>query len=145
MLTALFLISLVIWWYRIVQLILDQNDAKEGLVRSKVVRVYSPYWLAIARCPPLTFRLVDFEGKRPTKKIPLPFKSKKSSEVILEEIIHDELYEGFTIASALNFKSLGLSASVSQSREEHFGPVKDLSPLSDMVDDLDYRCFGVLS
>lgn len=117
---------------RIVQLILEQNDSKEAFIQSKVIRIYSPYWLAIARCPPITFRLVNFGGKRPAKKIHVPFKSKKGNEVILEEITYDELYEGYTIASALNLKSLGLSASVSQSGEEHFGPVKDLSSLGDM-------------
>ncbi|KAL3499805.1 hypothetical protein ACH5RR_038898 [Cinchona calisaya] len=127
---------------RIVQLILDQNDIGEGLLQSKVVKVYSPYWLAIARCPPLTFRLVNFGGKRPTRKITLPFKSKKGSEVVLEEITDEELYEGYTIASALNFKMLGLSASVSQSGEEHFGPVKDLSPLGDMDGSLDLCAYS---
>lgn len=110
-------------------------------MQSKVIKVYSPYWLAIARCPPLTFRLVNFGGKSPTRKIPFPFKSKKSGEVILEDITDEELCEGHTIASALNFKLLGLSASASQSGEEHFGPVKDLSPLNDMVDYIDCGYF----
>nr|XP_027080056.1 uncharacterized protein LOC113703042 isoform X2 [Coffea arabica] len=127
---------------RTVQLILEQNDTEEGLVQSKVIKVYSPCWLAIAGCPPLTFRLVNFGGKSPSRKIPFPFKSKKSSEVILEEITDEELCEGHTIASALNFKLLGLSASASQSGEEHFGPVKDLSPLNDMDGSVDLCAYN---
>lgn len=66
-------------------------------------------------------------------KIPLSFTTKRIKEVTLEEITEEEIHEGATIASALNFKSLGLSASISQAGGEHFGPVKDLSPLGDMV------------
>lgn len=71
-----------------------------------------------------------------TEKISFLFQSKKNNELILEEITEEEIYEGHTIASALNFKLFGLSVSISQSGKEHFGPVKDLSPLGDMVDSI---------
>lgn len=75
-------------------------------------------------------------GKGHTRKISIPFQSKKNNKLILEEITEEEIHEGHTIASALNFKSLGLSVSISQSGKEQFGPVKDLSPLGDMVDSI---------
>ncbi|KAM7525353.1 hypothetical protein LguiA_015255 [Lonicera macranthoides] len=120
---------------RIVQIILELNHDKEKPLIAKIVRVYSPYWLATARCPPLTFRLSDISGEK-TRKLSL-FQPKKSNQVILEEITEEEIYEGYTIASALNFKQLGLSASITQFGGEHFGPVKDLSPLGDMDGSLD--------
>lgn len=116
------------------------NHDKEKPLVAKIVRVYSPYWLATARCPPLTFRLLDVSGEK-TRKISL-FQPKKSNKVILEEITEEEIYEGYTIASALNFKQLGISASITQFGGEHFGPVKDLSPLADMVAKL---CFCLTS
>lgn len=128
---------------RVVQLILDQNDTKEGIMQSKTIRVYSPYWLSISRCPPLIVRLLDLSGKKSTRKISLPFQSKRKNEVILEEISEEEIHEGYTIASALNFKLLGLSASISQSGGENFGPVKDLSPLGDMDGSLDLCAYNV--
>ncbi|CAI9095544.1 OLC1v1031527C1 [Oldenlandia corymbosa var. corymbosa] len=125
---------------RIVQLILDQTEHHEGLGQSRILRVYSPYWLGIARCPPLTLRLVDSSARRTKRKLSLPFKSKKTGDVILEEITEEELADGYTIASALNFKFLGLSASLSQSGE-HFGLVKDLSPLSEMDGSVDLSAY----
>nr|KAJ0195407.1 hypothetical protein LSAT_V11C700349430 [Lactuca sativa] len=65
-----------------------------------------------------------------------PFKSKKTNEVILEEITEEEFHEGYTIASALNFKLLGLFASISDNGNDHFGDVTDLSPLADMLNHL---------
>jgi vacuolar protein sorting-associated protein 13A/C len=65
--------------------------------------------------------------------------SKRRDQEILGEITEEEIYEGHTIASALNFNLLGLSASITRSdQEQHFGPVKDLSPLGDMVINLFY-------
>lgn len=118
---------------RIVQIIIEQNHNNERPVLAKIIRVYSPYWFAIARCPPLTFRVLDMSREKTTRRIAVPFLSKKNNEVVLQEISEEEINEGHTIASALNFKLLGLSASISQSGEEHFGPVTDLSPLGDMV------------
>lgn len=40
---------------------------------------------------------------------------------------------GCTVASGLNFDQLGLSVSIAHQGEEEFGPVKDISPLKDMV------------
>lgn len=72
-------------------------------------------------------------SSRRLKKNPLSFQTQRNKEVILQEITKEEILDGYTIASALNFKSLGLSASVCESGGEQFGPVKDLSPLGDMV------------
>lgn len=40
---------------------------------------------------------------------------------------------GCTVASGLNFDQLGLSVSIARQGEEEFGPVKDISPLKNMV------------
>lgn len=69
-------------------------------------------------------------GKKQPRKV---FKSKRESEVLLEEITEDEIYDGHTIASALNFNLLGLAVSVSQASNDRYGLAKDLSPLGDMV------------
>lgn len=120
---------------RIVQLILEQNYDKEHPLLAKTIKVYAPYWFSIARCPPLTLKLVDLVGKKHSQKIALPFQSKKINEEIIGEITEEEIYEGYTVASSLIFNLLGLSVSITQSgQEQHFGPVKDLSALGDMVD-----------
>ena len=103
-------------------------------MRAKIVRVYAPYWFEIARCPPLTCRLLDITGKSHTRKFSIPFHSKNNNRVILDKIVEEEMHEGKTIASALKFKLLGIAVSISQSGKEHFGPVKELSPLGDLVD-----------
>ncbi|XP_022875485.1 uncharacterized protein LOC111393931 isoform X1 [Olea europaea var. sylvestris] len=125
---------------RIVQIVLEQSPTKERPLQARIIKVYSPCWLAIARCPPLSFRLVDMGVRK--SKIPLSFTTKRIKEVTLEEITEEEIHEGATIASALNFKSLGLSASISQAGGEHFGPVKDLSPLGDMDGSLDLFAYN---
>lgn len=124
---------------RIVQIIIEQNNTNEVLLQPKIIKLYSPYWLGIARCPALSFRLVDVSARK-SKHNPLSFHTKRTTEVILEEITEEEIHEGYTIASALNFKSMGLSASISRSGEEHFGPVEDLSPLGDMVNCINFLC-----
>ncbi|KAL0326635.1 UNVERIFIED_CONTAM: hypothetical protein Sangu_1741500 [Sesamum angustifolium] len=121
---------------RIVQIILEQNHTNERPLQPKIIKVFSPFWLGIARCPPLSFRLVDVNARR-SKKNPLSLQTKKVKEIVLEEITEEEIHEGYTIASALNFKSLGLSVSIGQSGGEQFGPVKDLSPLGAMDGSLD--------
>ncbi|CAA0838075.1 pleckstrin homology (PH) domain-containing protein [Striga hermonthica] len=126
---------------RIVQLILEHNNTNEHSLQPRIIKVYSPYWFGIARCPPLAFKLVDIGAKR-VKKNPLSFHTKRVKEVILEEITEEEMREGYTIASALNFKSLGLSASIGQSGGEQFGPVKDLTPLGDMDGCLDLFAYN---
>lgn len=117
---------------RIVQIIIEQNNSNEVPLQPKIIKVYSPYWFGVARCPALSFRLIDVNARKMKKK-PLSFHTKKIEEVILEEITEEDIHEGYTLASALNFKSLGLSASIGHSGEDNFGPVKDLSPLGDMV------------
>ncbi|KAM7253783.1 hypothetical protein ACFE04_031465 [Oxalis oulophora] len=119
---------------RIVQLILDQNYDQERPLLARIIRVYAPYWFSTARCPPLTFRLINMSGKKQKMKI---FHSKKINDVVLEEITEEEVYEGHTIASALNFNSLGLSISATESGTDNFGPVKNLSALGDMDGSLD--------
>ncbi|KAH6774114.1 pleckstrin homology domain-containing protein [Perilla frutescens var. frutescens] len=126
---------------RIVQIIIEQNNTNEVPLQPKIIKVYSPYWLGVARCPALSFRFFDVNARK-LKKNPLSFHTKRIKEVILEEITEEEIHEGYTIASALNFKSLGLSASIGQSGEEHFGPVKDLSPLGDMDGSLDIFAYN---
>ncbi|GER35434.1 pleckstrin homology (PH) domain-containing protein [Striga asiatica] len=126
---------------RIVQLILEHNHTNEHSLQPRIIKVYSPYWFGIARCPPLAFKLVDVGAKR-LKKNPLSFQAKRVKEVILEEITEEETREGYTIASALNFKNLGLSASIGQSGGEQFGPVKDLTPLGDMDGCLDLFAYN---
>ncbi|PQQ07890.1 uncharacterized protein Pyn_00513 [Prunus yedoensis var. nudiflora] len=118
-----------------------KNSNQERPLQAKLVRVYAPYWYSIARCPPLTFRLLDIKGKKHTRKVGGPLESKKNNEAILEEITEEEIYEGHTIASALTFKMLGLAVSIDQSGTEQFGPVKDLSPLGDMDGSLDLYAY----
>ncbi|XP_051144600.1 uncharacterized protein LOC127260739 isoform X2 [Andrographis paniculata] len=126
---------------RIVQIVLEQNSTDERPLQPKVIKVYSPYWVGIARCPPLSFRLVDMSSRK-SKTNPLSFHAKKMQNIILEEITIEEMHEGYTIASALNFKSLGLSASMDQSEGEHFGPLTDLSPLGNMDGSLDLSAYN---
>lgn len=125
-------------WCRIVQIIIEQNHSEERPLIHKIIKVYSPYWIRVARCPPLSFRLLDSSFKR-SKKFQLSFHTKRTKEVILEEITDEEMYDGHTIASALNFKSLGLSASINHTGVERFGPVKDLSSLGDMVNSSNFE------
>lgn len=116
---------------RIVHVILEQNFDKVQPLLAKMIRVYAPYWVSISGCPPLKYRFIHVGGKKSTRKLSLPFGSAKSNELNFEEITEEEIYDGYTIASALNFNMLGLS--VSFSSEEQFGPVKYLSSLGDMV------------
>jgi len=55
------------------------------------------------------------------------------TEKFLFQITQEEMVEGYTIASALNFKLLGISASIARPGKEFYGPVRDLSALGDMV------------
>lgn len=98
-----------------------------------MLRIYAPFWFSIARCPSLTLRLLDLSGKKKTRKVGFPFRNKKTDEVVLEEVTEEDIYEGHTIASSLNFNLLGMSVSISQSGNQQHGPAKDLSALGDMV------------
>lgn len=122
---------------RVIQIIIEQNQIKERPLMAKIIRIYSSYWFAVARCPPLAIRLVDMVGGKQAHKIAFSLQTKNKTEVVLEEITDDEIFDGHTIASALNFKLLGISASITQSGEENYGPAKDLSPLGDMDGSLD--------
>ncbi|KAI3918587.1 hypothetical protein MKX01_041907, partial [Papaver californicum] len=125
---------------RIVQVILEQNHDQEQLMVAKIVRIYAPFWIASARCPPLTYQLVATAGKK-KRNFSLTLSSKQSTEMIVEEITEQEIFEGYTIDSTLNFKSMGLSVSISQSSKKHFGPVTDLSSLGDMDGTVDLYAY----
>lgn len=117
---------------RVIQIILEQNYDKERTLLAKTIRVYAPYWLGIARCPPITFRILDKSAKRSMPKI-AQFRTNKKNGSILEEVTDEEIYDGHTIVSALNFNMLALSVAIAHSGNEHFGPAKDLTSLGDMV------------
>ncbi|PWA98621.1 pleckstrin (PH) domain superfamily protein [Artemisia annua] len=127
---------------RVVHLVLEQNFENERPLAPKILRVYSPYWLTIARCPPLTLRLVDVSSKNIKSNVFSPFKKKKVDEVVLEEITDEEFHGGYTIASALNFKLLGISASISDNGNDHFGKAQDLTALGDMDGSLGISACG---
>ncbi|XP_074317635.1 uncharacterized protein LOC141653693 isoform X2 [Silene latifolia] len=116
---------------RTVQIVLEQNNDKDQQTMPKTVRIYAPYWFTVARCPPLTFRLVN-KAEKKAVNISSHFKATKRNTDISEEISEDEFHEGCTIASSLNFKLVGLQASTVNSGEDTFGPTADLSPLGDM-------------
>lgn len=126
---------------RVIQIILEQNYDKEHTFLAKTIRVYAPYWLGLARCPPLTFRILETSAKRRMPKIAAQFQTNKKNGLIFEEITDEEIYDGHTIVSALNFNMLGLSVAIAQSGNEHFGPVKDLASLGDMDGSLDIYAY----
>lgn len=113
-------------------MVLEQHQGKEQSAVPKAVRIYAPYWFAVARCPPVAFKLVDRTDKK-SEKVSSPLKSRNNKPEISGQITEDEFQEGCTIASSLNFKLVGIQASISHHGEDSFGPVKDLSPLGDMV------------
>ncbi|KAK4746515.1 hypothetical protein SAY87_012827 [Trapa incisa] len=115
---------------RIVHIILEQNFDRGQPFLGKNIRIYASNWVSIARCPPLKYRFMNVEGEKSTRKLSLSFSSAKSNECSFEEIIDEEIYDGYTIASAFNFNTLGISMSFSS--EERFGPVKRLHSLGDM-------------
>ncbi|KMT11750.1 hypothetical protein BVRB_5g105600 [Beta vulgaris subsp. vulgaris] len=125
---------------RTVQVVLEQHQGKEQSAVPKAVRIYAPYWFAVARCPPVTFRLVDRTDKK-SEKVSSPLKSRNNKPEISGQITEDEFQEGCTIASSLNFKLVGIQASISHHGEDSFGPVKDLSPLGDMDGSLDLPAY----
>lgn len=118
---------------RVLQIIIEQNYDKEHPLLARTIRIYAPYWLGVARCPPLRYRILDMTGQKHTQKFAARFQSNKKNESILEDITEEEIYEGYTIASALNFNTLALSVAVAQTGNDQFGPFKDLTPLGDMV------------
>ncbi|ONK73416.1 uncharacterized protein A4U43_C04F31270 [Asparagus officinalis] len=125
---------------RIVQIILEQNYDKECLI-SRAVRIHVPYWIASARCPPLKYNLLNLSGRNEKKHFSVPFRSTMKAEKIFLQITQEEMVEGYTIASALTFKFLGISASLAEPGKELFGPVRDLSALGDMDGSVDLYAY----
>ncbi|CAH8391411.1 unnamed protein product [Eruca vesicaria subsp. sativa] len=126
---------------RVAQIILEQNYDDQQKVLTKMIKIYAPFWFSIARCPSLTLRLLDLPGNKKTKKFGLSFRNKKNDDVVPEEITEEDIYEGHTIASTLNFKLLSLSVSISQRGSQQYGPAKDLSALGDMDGSLDVDAY----
>ncbi|KAJ6828337.1 uncharacterized protein M6B38_362940 [Iris pallida] len=125
---------------RIVQIIIEHNYDKDRLI-SRVLRIYASYWVASARCPPLTYNLLDISGRKERRHFSVPFHSNPKSEKIFCKMTEEEMVGGYTIASALNFKLLGISAAISRPDKERFGPVRDLSPLGDMDGSIDLYAY----
>ncbi|KAL6906369.1 hypothetical protein ACP4OV_003970 [Aristida adscensionis] len=123
---------------RNVQILLEQSSDNDCLM-ARVIRIYVPYWISFARLPPLTLRLIDISGRKDKRRF-LARPNSERSEKFLYDIKHDELVDGYTIASGLNFKGLGLSSSVSRHGGQ-FGPVKELSPLGDMDGAVDLSAY----
>lgn len=130
-------LSLIIFFYpvclsffcRVVQILLEQSSDSDYLM-ARLIRIYVPYWISFSRLPPLTLRLIDISGRKEKRRL-LSRSHLERGEKQLYDIKHDELVEGYTIASGLNFKGLGLLSSVGHGGR--FGSVKELSPLGDMV------------
>ncbi|WVZ57683.1 hypothetical protein U9M48_008037 [Paspalum notatum var. saurae] len=123
---------------RIVQILLEQSSDSDYLM-ARLIRVYVPYWISFARLPPLTLRLIDISGRKEKRRL-LARSHLERSEKHLYDIKHDELVEGYTIASGLNFKGLGLSSSIG-GHGGRFGPVKELTPLGDMDGAVDLSAY----
>lgn len=128
---ALTMFLLSSFFLRIVQIVLEQSSDKDYLM-ARAIRIYVPYWISFARLPPINLQLIDISGRKDKRRFLARPRSERS-EKILYEINHEELVEGYTIASGLNFKGLGLSASACRHGSGQFGLLKELSPLGDMV------------
>lgn len=97
------------------------------------IRVYAPYWIASSKCPPLTYRFMDISNRKETRWSSLSLNFSNTIEKIIWEITDEEMIDGCTVASIVNFEHLGLSLSIEGTNYEFFGPAKDLSPLSTLV------------
>uniref|UniRef100_A0A0E0MAV7 PH domain-containing protein n=1 Tax=Oryza punctata TaxID=4537 RepID=A0A0E0MAV7_ORYPU len=124
---------------RIVQIVLEQSSDKDYLM-ARAIRIYVPYWISFARLPPISLQLIDISGRKDKRRFLARPRSERS-EKILYEINHEELVEGYTIASGLNFKGLGLSASACRHGSGQFGLLKELSPLGDMDGAVDISAY----
>ncbi|PKA53298.1 hypothetical protein AXF42_Ash010028 [Apostasia shenzhenica] len=125
---------------RIVMIILEQNFDKDHLI-ARTVRIYVPYWIASARCPPLIYKFTEQITRREKKRFSILSNSNVRPEKILSQITDEEMSSGYTIASALNFKYLGLSVSLRNPGKVQYGPIKDLSPLCDMDGSVDLDAY----
>uniref|UniRef100_A0A0E0BDW2 PH domain-containing protein n=1 Tax=Oryza glumipatula TaxID=40148 RepID=A0A0E0BDW2_9ORYZ len=124
---------------RIVQIVLEQSSDKDYLM-ARAIRIYVPYWISFARLPPINLQLIDISGRKDKRRFLARPRSERSDK-ILYEINHEELVEGYTIASGLNFKGLGLSASACRHGSGQFGLLKELSPLGDMDGAVDISAY----
>uniref|UniRef100_A0A0D9XMK5 PH domain-containing protein n=1 Tax=Leersia perrieri TaxID=77586 RepID=A0A0D9XMK5_9ORYZ len=124
---------------RIVQIVLEQSSDKDYLM-ARAIRIYVPYWISFGRLPPINLQFVDISGRTEKRRFLTRPRSERS-EKILYEIKHEELVEGYTVASGLNFKGLGLSASACRHGSGQFGVLKELSPLSDMDGAVDLSAY----
>ncbi|KAL5230936.1 hypothetical protein ABZP36_029712 [Zizania latifolia] len=124
---------------RVVQIILEQSSDKDYLM-ARVIRIYVPYWIYFARLPPINLQFIDISGRKDRKRF-LARACSERSEKILYDIKHEELVEGYTIASGLNFKGLGLSASACGHGSGRSGSLKELSPLGDMDGAVDLSAY----
>lgn len=124
---------------RTVQIMLEQSSDKDYLM-AMVIRIYVPYWISFARLPPLTLQFIDISGRKDKRHF-LARPRFERSEKLLYDIKHEELVEGYTIASGLNFKGLGLSACVCRHGGGRFGSLKELSPLGDMDGAVDLSAY----
>uniref|UniRef100_J3N503 PH domain-containing protein n=1 Tax=Oryza brachyantha TaxID=4533 RepID=J3N503_ORYBR len=124
---------------RIVQIVLEQSSDKDNLM-AKSIRIYVPYWISFARLPPINLQFIDISGRKDKRRILARPRSERN-EKIMYELQHEELVEGYTIASGLNFKGLGLSASACRHGSGQFGLLKELSPLSDMDGAVDLSAY----
>eukprot|EP01018_Ginkgo_biloba_P007916 Gb_35998 [translate_table: standard] len=130
---------------RKVRVILEHNqDGKE--IIAKFLRIYTPYWLECARCPPLQYRLSSIKqmGRSISKErreghcSPVLI-TNSGNEKVLEQINEGELQTGYTIMSKFDPKSMGLSVALSGSDKGCFGPATTLSPLSDADGSVDLK------
>lgn len=111
--------------------IVEPNIDKDSLI-ARTIRIYVPYWIGSARCPPLTCYFVDKSATN-KKLFSILSHSNTKTPKVLWQITDDEMTNGYTIASSLNFKYLGISVSLEETGSEQLSSVKDLSPLGDMV------------
>ncbi|XP_078437793.1 pleckstrin homology (PH) domain-containing protein isoform X2 [Wolffia australiana] len=132
---------------RFVSVILDQRH-ENSQMQSRLIRLYVPYWVSTARCPPLVYKFVDLSKGRDTK---LFSGTTQGDEKLIFEVNEEEMQEGHTICGPLKIQRLGLCLSLGIPGREKFGQVKDLRPLSDMdgsldlcAYDIDGNCFRVL-
>lgn len=74
---------------------------------------------------------MDISKRRERKLFTLA--SNQETEKVILQITEEEMIEGDTISAPLKFQRLGLCLSLGTPDRENFGPIKDLLPLSDMV------------
>ncbi|XP_020672034.1 uncharacterized protein LOC110092030 [Dendrobium catenatum] len=126
---------------RVDMVIIEQNIDKDSLI-ARTIRIYVPFWIASARCPPLTCYFMDKSAKTNKRNFSILPHSNMKTQKVLWQITDEEMTNGYTIASALNFKDLGISVSLEKPGIEQFSPVRDLSPLGDMGGSIDLYAYS---